>query len=217
MEFPRVRTLWQGDASRALGAGTRYKKIAFVGVKVYAIALYVEAERAAKELGVRQRGGFFDDNKDADYALAIVDGAFTKTLVIKMTRKVEGDQFVGAIAEALEPRMRLTGQMDVLEKFKTFFASKNALEKGTAINMLWTPAGSLEIVVREDDSALDYSTVQPDERFDSPSLCRALFEIFLGETPIIPDAVGRWAQGTKDLLASENDRRTSRKGGAAGS
>lgn len=42
---------------------------------------------------------------------------------------------------------------------QTFFASKNALEKGTAITMLWTPAGSLELLVREDDSALDYSTV----------------------------------------------------------
>jgi hypothetical protein len=34
MEFPLVRTFWQGEVSRALGAGTRYKKIAFVGVKV---------------------------------------------------------------------------------------------------------------------------------------------------------------------------------------
>lgn len=34
--------------------------------QVYAIALYVEAERAARELGVRQRGGFFADQVDAD-------------------------------------------------------------------------------------------------------------------------------------------------------
>lgn len=215
MEFPLVRTFWQGEVSRALGAGTRYKKIAFVGVKVYAIALYVEAERTAKELGVRQRGGFFDDNVDADYALAIVDGAFTKTLVIKMARQVKGEQFVEAIAEALEPRMRLTGQMDTLEKFKTFFASKEALEKGTAVTMLWTPSGSLELLIREDDASVNYSTVQPDARFESPSLCRALFEIFLGEKPIIPDAIGRWAEGTKKLLDSENDRRSTRRGGSA--
>lgn len=56
--------------------------------------------------------------------------------------------------------------------------------------------------------------VQPDVRFESPSLCRALFEIFLGETPIIPDAIGRWAEGTKNLLESENERRSSRKGGS---
>ena len=33
----------------------RSKKIAFIGVKVYAVALYVEAEKMARELGVRNR------------------------------------------------------------------------------------------------------------------------------------------------------------------
>ena len=56
--------------------------------------------------------------------------------------------------------------------------------------------------------------VQPDARFESPSLCRALFEIYLGEKPIIPDTIGRWAEGTKKLLDSENERRSSRKGGS---
>ena len=37
-------------------------------LQVYAVALYVEAERAAKELGVRKRGGFFDDNRCATCA-----------------------------------------------------------------------------------------------------------------------------------------------------
>lgn len=31
--------------------------------------------------------------------------------------QVEGEQFVGAISEALEPRMRLTGEMATLQKF----------------------------------------------------------------------------------------------------
>lgn len=56
--------------------------------------------------------------------------------------------------------------------------------------------------------------MQPDERFESPSLGRALFEIYLGEKPVIPDAVGRWAEGAKQLLDSENERRSSRKGGS---
>lgn len=61
--------------------------------QVYAVTVYVEAEKAARELGVRQRGGFFDDNRDEDYALALVDGAFTKALVVHLVRKVEGKQF----------------------------------------------------------------------------------------------------------------------------
>lgn len=69
-----------------MGAGVRTKKVAFVGVKVwlyllgkvrvlgaclilvlllqvYAVALYVEAEPAANELGIRHRGGFFTDDR----------------------------------------------------------------------------------------------------------------------------------------------------------
>ena len=57
------------------------------------MAVFVEAEKAARELGVRQRGGFFDDNRDEDYALALVDGAFSKALVVRLVRKVEGRQF----------------------------------------------------------------------------------------------------------------------------
>ncbi len=32
-------------------------------MQVYAVTVYVEGEKAARELGVRQRGGFFDDNR----------------------------------------------------------------------------------------------------------------------------------------------------------
>lgn len=36
----------------------------------------------------RTAGGFFTDAPDSDYALAIIDGAFAKSLVIKLVRKV---------------------------------------------------------------------------------------------------------------------------------
>ena len=62
-------------------------------MQVYAVTLYVEAERAAKELGIRSRGGFFDDAAVDDYALALSDGAFAKVLQVQLVRKVEGPQF----------------------------------------------------------------------------------------------------------------------------
>lgn len=49
---------------------------------MYSITAYVEADRAAKELGVRQRGGFFES--DNDYASALVDGAFNKVIQVGM-------------------------------------------------------------------------------------------------------------------------------------
>lgn len=47
---------------------------------VYSAALYVEADRCAKELGIRQRGGFFEN--DDDFCSAILDGAFSKALLV---------------------------------------------------------------------------------------------------------------------------------------
>lgn len=37
-----------------------------------------------------------------------------------MARAVEGAQFVEALTEALEPRMRLMGEMATLEQFKVW-------------------------------------------------------------------------------------------------
>ena len=34
VEFPLVRTFWEGEAQRNVGASVRQKKIAFLGVKV---------------------------------------------------------------------------------------------------------------------------------------------------------------------------------------
>ena len=61
--------------------------------QVYAVTLYVEAERAAKELGIRSRGGFFNSASPDDYATALSDGAFSKVLQVQLVRNVEGQQF----------------------------------------------------------------------------------------------------------------------------
>ena len=53
----------------------------------------MEAAKAARELGIRDRGGFFKDASDEDYATAIVDGAFDKLLQVHLVRNVEGSQF----------------------------------------------------------------------------------------------------------------------------
>jgi hypothetical protein len=45
---------------------------------------------------------------------------------------VDGKQFVDAFSEALEPRLRLSGEMAVLDKFKAFFADRT-MEKGTEV------------------------------------------------------------------------------------
>lgn len=48
----------------------------------------------------------------------------------------------------------------------------------------------------------------------SASLCRALFEVYLGSSPVVPEAKKEWAKGARALLDSEKVRRDSRKGGS---
>jgi hypothetical protein len=192
-----------------MGAGVRTKKIAFLGVKVYAIALFVEAAKAAHEMGVRGRGGFFEN--DDDYCSALTDGGFIKCLQIELVRDVEGAQFVEALNEALTPRMSLTGELSVLKEFQTFFQEKK-LTKGTNIVLMYRTDATLDVVVRSERPA-DWSNMVGDLSIGSPSLCRALFEVFLGEKSVIPDARKEFANGARALLESDKVRRDTRKGG----
>ena len=56
--------------------------------------------------------------------------------------------------------------------------------------------------------------VSPELRIDSASLCRALFEVYLGDSSVVPDAKSAWAQGAKALLATDQSKRGTDKGGA---
>lgn len=215
MAVPEVTTLWRGGPARCLGGGVRTKKVAFVGVKVYAVFLYVDAAAAAKELGVRDRGGFFEG--DDDYAAALADGAFVKALRIDLVRDVDGATFYGALEDALAPRLRLTGDMDSLGAFRDYLGGKK-LAKGTALCLLWTPDGALEVAASTGDRA-PASFAAPDAadlRIESAGLARALFEVYLGSAPASPGARTAWAAGARALLATETVKRDTRKSGGKG-
>lgn len=50
----------------------------------------------------------------------------------------------------------------------------------------------------------------PDLRIESPGMCRALFEVYLGGSSVVPDAIPIWAEGTKKLIESEEVKRATR-------
>ncbi|GIL70578.1 hypothetical protein Vretimale_3698 [Volvox reticuliferus] len=209
VEFLLAQKFWQGEAYRCLGAGTRSKQIVFVNVKVYSVAAYVEADRAAKELGIRERGGFFET--DDDYCSAILDGAFNKVLALHLVRDVTGEQFTEAINKSLLPRMQLAGDTASLDQFNAYFNSKN-LANNSEVLLLWSVAGDLEVLVTPPTTfPHEYGEAKPELRINSPALGRGLFEIFLGSSPVVPDARTEWAKGAKALLESENVKRASRK------
>ena len=51
----------------------------------------------------------------------------------------------------------------------------------------------------------------PDLSIASPSLCRALFEVYLGSASVVPDVRTEWAAGARALLDSDKVRRDTRK------
>ncbi|KAG2453671.1 hypothetical protein HYH02_001884 [Chlamydomonas schloesseri] len=209
VEYLLAQKFWQGEPYRCLGAATRSKTILFVNVKVYSITAYVEADRAAKELGVRQRGGFFES--DNDYASALVDGAFNKVIQLHLVRDVTGEQFTEAINKSLLPRMQLAGDTASLDKFNDYFNSKNLINN-TEVILLWSLSGDLEVLVTPPVTApQEYGTATPELRISSAALGRGLFEIFLGDSPVVPEAKTEWIKGAKQLLDSENVKRATRK------
>jgi len=193
-----------------MGASVRAKKIAFLGVKVYAVALYIEAAKAARELGVRDRGGFFES--DDDYCSALVDGGFIKTLQIELVRDVEGEQFVEALNESLRPRMSLSGETSLLEQFSAFFQGKKLI-KGTNVVLMYRTDATLDVLVSP-QRIMDYSATVADLSIASASLCRALFEVYLGSSSVVPEARKVWADGARQLLDSDKVRRDTMKGGS---
>ena len=188
----------------------RAKKIAIVSVKVYSVALYVEAEPAARELGIRSRGGFFAS--DGDFCTALVDGAFHKALRIDLVRDVEGATFYEALEAAMGERVRLVGEGASLDAFSAFFGGRK-LTKGTAILMLWRPDGKVEVATCADPgqavSAFAASDA-PQLAVDAPGLGRALFETYLGDASVVPAGRAAWAAGAKALLESEEVKRDTR-------
>lgn len=55
--------------------------------------------------------------------------------------------------------------------------------------------------------------VQADLKIDSPGLCRALFEVYTGSNTVVPEAKKAWAEGARQLLDSEEIRRSTRRAG----
>lgn len=210
VEFPLVERLWSGGDLRCMGATVRKKKIAIIGVSVYAVALYVEAQLAAKELGVRNRGGFFET--DDDYCSALTDGAFVKALEIELVRNVSGQQFVEALEESLRPRMALSGDLGSLQKLQEYFMGKK-LNKGTVVVLVYRMDGSLDVLVRETRGG-GFASEMPDLCVESAGLSRALFETYLGGQSIVPEGRKVWAEGARKLLESDTIRRQTRPGGS---
>ena len=180
---------------RLVGTGIRQRTI--FRVNVYAFGLYVDpagAEAALAAFAGRPAAALGRDMRFSRRVLAL---DFGMTLRLVMTRTVAGGDVAGAFDDALRPRMaprrQESGDADAAAALARLRSHLHIDEvaRGTEIVLSCGPAGRLTTSVGQ--------AQRPP--IASRALCRALFDIYLGEDPIERDARRNIIGGLVRLLA----------------
>jgi hypothetical protein len=185
--FP-VRIDVPGGQQLLMGTGIRTKT--FLKVKVYAFGLYVDSAAAASALASFAGKDLKTLQKDQSFYDAILARQFPMSLRLVMTRDVDGETMASAFEEALLPRvqradtaMNMPGGEAALQNFRGYF-SLSQMTKGAELLFTCAPDGTLSSNVKGE--------MKPD--IQSPALCWALFDVYLGSKPISGD-------GKKSVIA----------------
>ncbi|GAQ88583.1 chalcone isomerase-like protein [Klebsormidium nitens] len=202
VKFAKQSVTPGSDELELLGAGVREKKVVLVNVKVYAVAFYV-GDRGIHKLGPWRHTSADQLKKDENFYKLLADGDFAKQLQIVLARDVTGDQFYGALEEALAPRVAAAGAgadgQAAMGQFGNVFKGKS-LKKGTGIFLSFEKPDILHIGVVD-----DASTLQPPENTEasiaSGPLIKALFDVFLGPNAVSPSLRESIADGAAEFLA----------------
>lgn len=178
--FPILLEAPGGGSTHTL-AGTAIRTKTFFNVQVYAYGLYVDAEAARRTLRRWRDRSARDLGRDEAFYAELLEDNFGKTLRLVMTRDVGGDDMGEAFTDALAPRVQrydrehnTSGGMGAVSEFRTYFDSEE-LAKETVLVVSWEPGGTLITTVA--------GSVRGE--INSPALCWALFDVYLGEDPVM--------------------------------
>lgn len=177
--FPLSLTPPGGTSSHWI-TGTAIRQRTIFRVKIYAFGLYIDAESARASLSQFAGVPASTLERDERFYRQLLDLDVALTLRLVMTRTVDADDAAGAFDDALRRRMARAvadtngaGRLEALERFRGYFGV-GTLTTGTEIVFSCDPAGRLT-------SSVGGHQHPP---IDSRSLCRALFDVYLGEDPI---------------------------------
>lgn len=193
--FPATVTVPGTNMTHQLmGTGIRTKT--FLKYKVYAFGLYVDPAGAREALSGFAGKSAKDLEKDDAFYGKILEQDFGMSLRLVMTRDVGGEDMAEAFDGALRPRVQqaaaeqsLGGGEEALDTFRGYF-SVEEMTKESEIVLSCEAQGVLRAAVKGE--------VQPE--IDSPALCWALFDVYLGPKPISGDGKKKIVQGFPDLL-----------------
>ena len=174
------------------GMGIRTKT--FLKVKVYAFGLYVDRDAAETTLSEWKGKMWPDLQKDDTFYAMLLAMEFPITLRLVMTRNVGGDDMAEAFDGALRPRVQavaaeMPGGEAALDQFRTYFDVEEMTKESELI--FTCGGGTLSSSVKGEVMA----------DIESPALCWALFDVYLGEDPISKDGKKNVVQNFPNILA----------------
>jgi hypothetical protein len=179
VEFPiEKQALGSERVEVVTGTGLRTKTI--FRVKVYAFALYVDADGARKHLAKWKGRSANQLADDKTFYEALLKDDFGKSLRLVMTRNVDGDDMAEAFDDVLAPRLKkaekkleMPGGMEAMKVFRAYF-DVDEVEEDTVLDFSWHPGGKLVTAI----GGKVMGTIE------NKALCWALFDVYLGKDPI---------------------------------
>ncbi|KMS98130.1 hypothetical protein BVRB_4g095180 [Beta vulgaris subsp. vulgaris] len=173
-----------------LGTGYREKVFAIIGVKVYAAGLYVNPS-LLNELSPWKGKSKPEVEQDLALFQSIYQSPLEKSLQIALVRDVDGKTFWDALDEAVSPRVKAPTDVDklALSTFRNIFQALS-LKKGTLILLTWLEPSQMLVSV-----SLNGIPTKVDATIESLNVTKALFDVFLGESPVSPTLKSSVANG----------------------
>lgn len=194
--FPLELTPPGGDGPNRL-VGTAVRQRTIFRLKIYAFGLYVDPAGAGATLAAYRGRTAEALARDDEVFERLLDLDVAMSLRLVMTRTVSGDDIAEAFEDALRPRLRRAaaearapGELAALDTFAGYF-DVDQMRSGTEIVFSCDPAGGLTMSV---------ATV-PRPAITSILLCRALFDVYLGTSPVSAAGKRAVAAGLSGLLA----------------
>ena len=177
-----------------MGTGIRQRTI--FRVNVYAFGLYVDADGARAALAEFAGATAEALGRDERFTRRLLDLDFGMALRLVMTRTVSGGDVADAFDDALRPRMPRAGRgadgdvaAAALATLRGYLGV-DEVRRDAEIAFSCGPAGRLAMTV-------DGAGRPP---IESRALCRALFDVYLGEDPIERDGRRNLIAGFAGLL-----------------
>ena len=163
-----------------LGLAIREKTI--FNVNVYSYVLYVDQSTVKGDLARWKGQSAKAVGKDDALFYKLLAQSGTKEIRMRFCRNVDAEDIVDAFEGSLKPRIlalkkaERTSEAIKLANLTTFrkFFSLDKLKEGNELRFTWHPDGTLSTVV---------NGVRKEDLM-APALCKAMFDVYLGGSPI---------------------------------